>query len=616
MTTDDSKPTSTLVSLNPGRDVQRVGTAEFLGEDVRKIHDPVWAVIGNLGDSQCYLGVPEKVQAVQAAVSRRIAADDLPVRLIPPAFTLGVSDGQLNGTPQMRFSLIGRELVHDVADVHLAANKVAGLIAVVACDKPPVGTLAAALENDTPAVILSDGPIRPGIDPETGARIDLVTAFQAVDQDAEVRARLALHACPGQGSCGGMFTYNTMQTFIAVLGLEPLHMVSPSSDDPRRLTEFPDQLVDCLLAITSKGIRPRDIVTPSSLRNALTVAIAMGGSTNVVLHSVEIARAAGIDLWAEVLSQEEFNQLSRRLPVLVNMRPFGDYSMVDVDAKGGLQVIVNELLAAGFLDGETLTCTGETLAVQLARLAPSAPDHDVIYSVAKPFKDTGGLRLLRGNLAPNGGAILKVAGVEGGMKDGVFIGRARVFNGERSLIEALDRRPDSFEDNDMVVIRYEGPRGAPGMPELLDPTSRITALCRERHITIALMTDARFSGGSVGLVVGHVAPEAILGGPIALVEDGDTIVVDLTTESIDCTQLEDPTVFERRIATWQAQADRNGGVHPDAVRVTDRVLARCAPLRCPPSSAAEWRHPRPADRRGSESRGPGGASGRLGRFSA
>ena len=226
-----------------------------------------------------------------------------------------------------------------------------------------------------------------------------------------------------------MFTYNTMQTFIAVLGLEPLHMVSPSSDDPRRLTEFPDQLVDCLLAITSKGIRPRDIVTPSSLRNALTVAIAMGGSTNVVLHSVEIARAAGIDLWAEVLSQEEFNQLSRRLPVLVNMRPFGDYSMVDVDAKGGLQVIVNELLAAGFLDGETLTCTGETLAVQLARLAPSAPDHDVIYSVAKPFKDTGGLRLLRGNLAPNGGAILKVAGVEGGMKDGVFIGRARVFNG-------------------------------------------------------------------------------------------------------------------------------------------------------------------------------------------
>ena len=305
-----------------------------------KIHDPVWAVIGNLGDSQCYLGVPQKVQAVQAALHRRIAADDLPVRLIPPAFTLGVSDGQLNGTPQMRFSLVGRELVHDVADVHLAANSVAGLVAVVACDKPPVGTVAAVLENDTPAVILSDGPIRPGIDPATGDRIDLVSAFQVADQDAEVRTRFALNACPGQGSCGGMFTYNTMQTFISVLGLEPLHMVAPPSDDPRRLNEFPDQIVDCLLAMTSRGIRPRDIVTPASLRNAMTVTMAMGGSTNVLLHSVELARAAGIDLWDDVMSQDEFNRLARRLPVLVNMRPFGEYSMVDVDDRGGLQVIV------------------------------------------------------------------------------------------------------------------------------------------------------------------------------------------------------------------------------------------------------------------------------------
>jgi dihydroxy-acid dehydratase len=568
------QPASTFVSLNPGRDVQRVGTAEFLGEDVQKIHDPVWAVIGNLGDSQCYLGVPEKVQIIQSVLSRRIAKDDLAVRLIPPAFTLGVSDGQLNGTPEMRFSLVGRELVHDVADVHLVANKVAGLVAVVACDKPPVGTLAAILENDTPAVILSDGPIRPGIDPETGAPIDIVAAFQIADQDAAVRARYALHACPGQGSCGGMFTYNTMQTFIAVLGLEPLHMVAPPSDDPRRLNEFPDQLIDCLLAMASRGISPRDIVTPSALRNALTVAIAMGGSTNVALHSVEIARAAGIDLWAEVLSQADFNDLARRLPVLVNMRPFGDYSMVDVDAKGGLQVIVKELLDAGFLDGDALTCTGETLAEQVRRLDPPPPDQDVIYTVDKPFKDTGGLRLLRGNLAPEGGAILKVAGVERGVHDGVFTGRARVFNSERALVEALDRQPDSFEDNDMVVIRYEGPRGAPGMPELLDPTSRITALCRERDITIALMTDARFSGGSVGLVIGHVAPEAFLGGPIALVEQGDTIVIDVNNDRIDCAQLDEAGVLEQRVAAWQAEVDRNGGVHPDATAVTDRVLSR------------------------------------------
>jgi dihydroxy-acid dehydratase len=564
----------TFVSINPGRDVQRVGTAAFLGEDVGKIHDPVWAVIGNLGDSQCYLGVPQKVQAVQSALSRRIAEDDLAVRLIPSVFTVGVSDGQLNGTPQMRFSLIGRELVHDVADVHLAANSVAGLVAVVACDKPPVGTVAAVLENNTPAVILSDGPIRPGIDPETGDRIDLVSAFQVADQDAEVRERYALHACPGQGSCGGMFTYNTMQTFIAVLGLEPLHMVAPPSDDPRRLTEFPDQTVDCLLAMAREGIRPRDIVTPASLRNALTVTIAMGGSTNVLLHSVEIARAAGLDLWGDVLSQDDFNELARRLPVLVNMRPFGAYSMVDVDEKGGLQVIANELLEAGFLDGDTITCTGETLAQQLRRLDPPRPDGEVIFPVDKPFKDTGGLRLLSGNLAPAGGAILKVAGVEGGVKDGVFTGRARVFNGERSLIEALDRDPDSFMDNDMVVIRYEGPRGAPGMPELLDPTSRITALCRQRHITIALMTDARFSGGSVGLVIGHVAPEAFLGGPIALVQDGDTVVVDLTTDRLDCLQFDDADVVGRRAAAWQAAAGGNGGVHPDVAPITDRMLAR------------------------------------------
>jgi dihydroxy-acid dehydratase len=454
--------------------------------------------------------------------------------------------------------------------------------------------VAAVLANDTPAVILSDGPIHPGTDPATGSPIDIVSAFQVADQDDEVRARYALHACPGQGSCGGMFTYNTMQTFIAVLGLEPLHMVSPASDDPRRLDEFPDQLVDCLLTQTSRGIRPRDIVTPASLRNALTVTIAMGGSTNVVLHSVEIARAAGIDLWGDVLSQDEFNDLARRLPVLVNMRPFGDYSMVDVDAKGGLQVIVNELLDAGFLDGNPLTCTGETLAEQVRRLAPPAPDMDVIYTVDKPFKDTGGLRLLRGNLAPDGGAILKVAGVEGGVTDGVFVGRARTFNGERVLIDALDQDPDSFKDNDMVVIRYEGPRGAPGMPELLDPTSRITSLCRQRGITIALMTDARFSGGSVGLVIGHVSPEAYLGGPIALVEDGDTIAVDVNADRLDCAELGDEAEYERRAARWRAEAEANGGVHPDAVVVTDRVLARMRATALPALAGGGMATPSPA----------------------
>jgi dihydroxy-acid dehydratase len=560
---------------NPGRDVQRVGTAKFLSQDVSKIHGPVWAALGNLGDSQCYLGVHEKVEAVQAALSRRIARDDRANRLISPAFTIGVSDGQLNGTPEMRFSLIGRELVNDAVSTHLAANHVAGLIAVVACDKPPVGTVAALLEHNVPSVILSDGSIRPGINPRTGERIDLVTAFQfATEPDEEARAEVTLHACPGQGSCGGMFTYNTMQTFIGVLGLEPLHMIAPPSDDPRRIEQFPDELVDCLVTMTNRNLRPRDIVTPVSLRNALVVSMAMGGSTNVMLHSVEIARAAGIDLWSDVLSQDDFNALSHVLPVIVNMRPFGTYSMVDVDDAGGLPTVVNELLRAGFLDGSAITCTGETLTEQIARLAPPPADHEVIYSVAQPFKSTGGLRLLRGNLAPDGGAILKLAGVESGIVNGVFKGKARVFNGEGTLIAALDERPDDFQDNDMVVIRYEGPRGAPGMPEMLDPTSKITSLCRKRGITIALMTDARFSGGSVGLVIGHVAPEALLGGPIAMVEDGDTITVDVNKDSLDCLELDDPALFARRFAAWQSRVLDNGGLHPEAATVTHRMLKR------------------------------------------
>jgi dihydroxy-acid dehydratase len=560
---------------NPGRDAQRIGTARFLHQDPAKIHDPVWAVTGTLGDSQCYLGVTLKVAAIQAAVAERVERDAVPVRLIAPAYSLGVSDGQLNGTDQMRYSLIGRELVHDTMDVHLRGSTVAGLIAVVACDKPPVGTLAAVLEYDAPAVIASDGSIRPGHDPESGEPIDIISGFQAAgDPDVETRVRIAANACPGYGSCGGMFTYNTMQTFIAVCGMQPLHMVTPAAEDPRRVEQFPAELVECLVTMTSRDIHPRDIVTATSLRNALTVAMAMGGSTNVMLHSVEIARAAGLDLWRDVMSQQEFNELSHRLPVLVNLRPFGRYSVVDVEAMGGLPVIVRELMEGGLLDGSALTCTGETLADQIARLDPPRPDGDVIHALSTPFKATGGLRLLRGNLAPDGGAILKLAGVETGLADGVFTGRARVFDSEQLLIEALEERPDSFADNDMVVIRYEGPRGAPGMPEMLDPTSRITALCRQRAISIALMTDARFSGGSVGLVVGHVAPEAFLGGPIALVEDGDTIVADLNTDRLDCRELDDVDTLQHRQDAWQKAVTDNGGTHPGVKPVNSRMLRR------------------------------------------
>jgi dihydroxy-acid dehydratase len=566
----------------PGQDTQAVATARQLGQDPDKIHCPAWGVIGNLGDSICYVGVPAKVEAIQAELRRRVVDADLPVRVIAPNFAGGISDGQRNGTPQMRYSLIGRETTNDGVCLHLEGSDVRGVIAVVACDKPPVGTLAAILERNVPAVIMSDGSIRPGIDSRTGEPIDIISCFQAAAEPPAERRRVALEASPGHGSCGGMFTYNTMQSFIATCGMEPLHMVSPASEDPRRIEEFPAQLLDALQLLAVRGIRPRDIVTPPALRNATLVAIAMGGSTNVALHAPELARAAGIDYWRDVITQEEFNRMSRMLPVLVNARPFGRYSMVDIDAKGGLPVIVRELLTAGMLDGTCLTCTGETLAEQVARLRPVAPDGDVIHPLSAPFKPTGGLRLLRGNLAPDGGAVIKLAGVEGGMDNGRFVGRARVFDSEQALIEALATTPEEFQDRDMVVIRYEGPRGAPGMPEMLDPTSRITALCRQRGITIALMTDARFSGGSVGLVIGHVSPEAALGGPIALIEDGDAIVVDTNQDTLDCAGLNDTATAAARRARWQAEADRNGGTHPLVRPADTRLLRRMRANALPP----------------------------------
>jgi dihydroxy-acid dehydratase len=564
---------SDAAAWKPGQDTQAVATARIQGQDPDKIHCPVWGVIGNLGDSICYAGVPAKVEAIQAELRRRVTAADLPVRVIAPNYASGISDGQRNGTSQMRYSLIGRETTNDGVCLHLEGSDVRGVIAVVACDKPPVGTLAAILEHNVPAVIMSDGSIRPGTDSRTGEPIDIISCFQAAADAPGERRRIAMEASPGHGSCGGMFTYNTMQSFIATCGMEPLHMVSPASEDLRRIEEFPAQLLDALQVLAERNLRPRDIVTAAALRNAALVAIAMGGSTNVVLHGPELARAAGIDFWREVISQEDFNEVSRTLPVLVNARPFGRYSMVDIDAKGGLPVIVRELLEAGVLDGDCVTCTGETLAEQVTRLAPPPPDGEVIHPLSAPFKPTGGLRMLRGNLAPDGGAVIKLAGVEGGMEDGRFTGRARVFDSEAALIEALASAPGQFADRDMVVIRYEGPRGAPGMPEMLDPTSRITALCRQRGITIALMTDARFSGGSVGLVIGHVSPEAALGGPIALISNGDTIVVDVNQDTLDCAELADPATLTARRDQWQAEASRNGGVHP-LVRAADTRLLR------------------------------------------
>jgi dihydroxy-acid dehydratase len=568
-----------LFDNNPGRNAQTVGIARGLGTDIDLIHEPAVGVVGNKGDSQCYMGVQRKVEAIHDCLLGNIGKGEgqMRVRLVQPEYTVATSDGMRNGTKEMRYSLIGREVTHDTVCEHLSASGLEGTIAVVACDKPPVGTLAAVLEHDRPAIIMSDGAIHPGIDSVTHQPIDIVTGFQvAGSHDEEMKKRIACEACPGYGSCGGMFTYNTMQTFIGVVGLEPLHMVSPPSDDPRRMEQFPKELVGYLKHMMEKDLTPRKIVNRDSIRNAMIVAMSVGGSTNVVLHGPEIARAAGFgNFYKDIMTPEEFNHLSQNVvPVLVDARPFGNYSMVDIDAKGGIQVIVKELLEAGLLYGDAMTCTGETLAEQVARLNPPAPDGTVIYSVAKPYKPTGGLRLLGGNLSPEFSAVLKLAGVEGGLEGNVFVGKARCFDSELDLLDTLENNPDVFQNHDMVIMRYEGPSGAPGMPEMLDSTSRITTLCREKGITVGLMTDSRFSGGSVGLVIGHVGPEAALGGPIAFVEDGDEVVADLNINELNCTALKDPAVLKARKAAWQKIVDANGGTHPKVGLADTRLLNR------------------------------------------
>ena len=564
-----------LIDKNPGRNSQTYGIARELGTDLDLIHEPSIGVIGNKGDSQCYLGVSKKVQIIHEVLKKRIGKEpnQLAMRLIQPEFSLATSDGIRNGTKEMRYSLIGREVTNDSICEHLSATGVEGIIAVVACDKPPVGTLSAILEHNRPAIIMSDGSIRPGKDSITGEPLDIISSYQiAGSRDENLKKRIALESCPGIGSCGGMFTYNTMQTFIGVLGMQPLHMVSPASEDPRRIKEFPEELVDYLSNLINKDITPRDIVTKDSLRNAIIVAMSVGGSTNVMLHAPELARAAGYaNFNRDIMSSEEFNYLSEKvIPVVVNARPFGKYSMVDIDNKGGIQVIIKNLLDAGLLDGETLV-------EQVERLSPPDPDGEIIYKIENPFKKTGGLRLLGGNLSPEFSAILKLAGVEGGLENGVFKGNAKVFDGEQSLLNTLDNSPESFANFDMVVVRYEGPVGGPGMPEMLDSTSRITTLCRERNIIIGLMTDGRFSGGSVGLVIGHVGPEAAIGGPIGLICDGDTITVDLNNNILVCDELKDINILRKRKKEWEEARDKNNGIHPSVGIANTRLLNK---MRC------------------------------------
>ena len=352
-----------------------------------------------------------------------------------------------------------------------------------------------------------------------------------------------------------------------------------------------------------KDLKPRDIVVRDSIRNAVIVAMAIGGSTNVTLHAPEIARAAGFaDFWKEVMTPEEFNHLSQHVvPVLTDARPYGKYSMVDIDEVGGVQVIVRELLEAGLLNGDVLTCTGETLAAQVERLGGQARRRQGDLSRREALQaDRRPARARRQPVAgflgdpeagrrrqwpPEQRGDEQGPDYEGGLENNVFRGKARVFEGEQGLLGALDTDPGSFQNNDMIIVRYEGPSGAPGMPEMLDPTSRITALCRERGIVVALMTDARFSGGSVGLVIGHVGPEAALGGPIAFIENGDEIIADLNKNELNCTALLDPATLARR-------ARRNGRRRSTATAASIPIAASRTPACC--TARATWPSRRPA----------------------
>ena len=415
-----SKPV--LIDHHPGRSSQTIGIARELGTDPDLIHEPSVGVVGTKGDSQCYMGVMAKVDAIHASLKSRIGkgAGQLKLRLVQPEYTIATSDGIRNGTREMRYSLIGREMTNDSLCEHLSATGLAGTIAVVACDKPPVGTLAALLEHNQPSIIMSDGPIHPGTDPKTGEKLDIVSAYQVAGHpDAAHRLHIACHACPGYGSCGGMFTYNTMQTFIGVVGMQPLHMVAPPSDDPRRVKEFPDQLVGLSREDDGEGpqaARHRGARLDPQRRDR------RDGDRRIdqrdAAHAGDRARRRLRRLLEDMMTPEEFNHLSQYIvPVLTDARPYGKYSMVDIDEVGGVQVIVKELLDAGLLNGDVLTCTGETLARAGEAPQHQAVDGKVIYPVAKPYKPTGGLRVLGGNLSPDFSAILKLAGVEGGLEN-------------------------------------------------------------------------------------------------------------------------------------------------------------------------------------------------------
>ncbi|MGM0570514.1 dihydroxy-acid dehydratase [Marinobacter sp.] len=464
--------------------------------------------------------------------------------------TITVSDGIANGTEGMKYSLVSREVIADSIETVAGCEGFDGLVAIGGCDKNMPGCLMGLARLNRPSVFVYGGTIQPGEN-----HTDIISVFEAVGAHAqgnmdliEVK-QIEETAIPGPGSCGGMYTANTMASAIEAMG-----MSLPGSSAQNAVSDT--KLADCeaagaaVLKLLEEDIKPSDIMTRKAFENAITVVIALGGSTNAVLHLLGMASTIGVEL-----SLDDFVQIGKKVPVLADLRPSGHYMMSELVAIGGIQPLMKMLLDRGLLHGDCLTVTGNTLAGNLANVEPYPEGQDIIHAFDNPIKADSHLRILFGNLAPTG-SVAKITGKEGTH----FTGKARVFHSEE---EAQERILDgSVVAGDVLVIRYEGPKGGPGMREMLSPTSAIMG--RGLGSDVALITDGRFSGGSHGFVVGHITPEAAEGGPIALVENGDTITIDAVNNTIELAVSEEE--MERRRKDWQ----------PPAPRVSRGVLAKYA----------------------------------------
>jgi dihydroxy-acid dehydratase len=469
--------------------------------------------------------------------------------------TIAVSDGISMGHEGMRASLVSREIIADSVECMMHAERLDALVALAGCDKSLPGMLMAAARLNLPTVFLYGGSILPGNN--NGTPLDIVSVFEAVGAYAagtigadELKA-IEEKACPTEGSCAGMFTANTMASIGEALGMSlPGSASAPAVD--RRRDDYAYASGAAVMNLLREGIRPRDIMTKGAFENAIAITMALGGSTNAVLHLLAIAYEARVEL-----ELDDFNRVAARVPHLADMKPHGRYHMTDLDRVGGVPVVMSMLAERGLLHLDEVTVTGRTLGENLATVKPPAADGEVVHGWDRPMHHVGGLAVLRGSLAPRG-AVVKVAGIDFDR----FEGRARVFDGEQLALEAV--LAGQIDAGDVVVIRYEGPKGGPGMREMLAITGAMKGAGRGGDA--ALITDGRFSGGTHGFCIGHVAPEAVEGGPIALVAEGDRIVIDVANHSIDLV-VDDATLAERK-ANWK----------PIEPRYTSGVLAKYARL--------------------------------------